>query len=212
MNIACIIIGIDGWEQYTLPLIKSICEHEPSCEMVVVDNGSEKRYPPLYEVNDVDHSFCYIAHTERFCYSKAINYGKGIAGDADWYIVLSNDVLCNGPFAHLLAEYDGSDIVGPLLKEVYGYPYLEGWCVAISRKAWGTIGGWDENYQVSSYEDVDFSTSALEHGFGLTEDKRLPFTHLDQKQRFGLVPDYWSSEAHNQAYFLQKHAGAGGGG
>lgn len=212
-SIACIIVGIDNWQKYTLPLIESIREHEPSCSIVVVDNASSEPYPridlPLRNLN--------IHRTERLCYSAAINYGKscfwmysiGSTGvhetTYDWYIVLSNDVICTGPFAHMLVEYGDGDIIGPLLKEVYGYPYLEGWAVFIPRRAWDAIGGWDENFKVSSWEDVDFSTSALEKGFGLTEDRRLPFTHLDQKQRFNLIANYWESEAHNQAYFMQKH-------
>jgi hypothetical protein len=189
-SIAAIIVGIDGWEKYTLPLL------------LVVDNASEPRYP-------------FGRRTERLCYSAAINTGKEtidrLVGQSDWYIVLSNDVLCTGPFAHTLEEYGDGDLVGPLLKEIDIAPvglvhYLEGWCVAIPRRIWDTIGGWDEAMRVSSYEDVEYSHRARVNGFGLVEDKALPFVHLDQKQRFYLVPDYWSSEAHNRARFIEKYA------
>src|SRR3954465_6155342 len=108
MNIAAIIIGIDGWQRYTMPLVKSIQQHEPDCEILVVDNGSEERYP---------WTECQIMRTERLCYSEAINRGHRwineiLEFDADWYIVLSNDVLCTGPFAHILEQLDGNDVVG----------------------------------------------------------------------------------------------------
>lgn len=195
MRVAALIIGIDGWEKYTRPLIESIMLNEPCCKIVVIDNASQERYPILP----------YVHRTERLCYSAAINTAKRIAGDADWYIVLSNDVLCTGAFAHILA--DASNIVvGPCLKQNMGWTYLEGWCIAAPHTIWRELGGWDENYQVSSWEDVDFSTSALEHGYNLGHCAEFPFVHLDQRQRFNLVSNYWDSESHNVKYFKRKHA------
>ncbi len=75
--------------------------------------------------------------------------------------------------------------------------------MCISAKAWNDIGGWDEEYLVSSVEDVDYSTMALEKGYAL-EEHNLPFVHLDQRQRFGL-PEYGGTEAKNWAYFRAKH-------
>lgn len=215
---AAIIIGIDGWEQYTLPLIESICKHEPDCGIYLVDNASEPPYP------HVDH-ICRI-RTERLCYSAAINTAQAVAEKLDydpvtndvvarkpdWYIVLSNDVLCTGPFIdEYLAQFEDTDVVGPLIKDIQiervgNVSYVEGWCVCISRRVWDTIGGWDDGMKISSYEDVEYSHRARTHGFYLAECADLPFTHLDQKQRFYLVPDYWSSEHHNRARFVEKYA------
>lgn len=196
MNIATIIIGIDGWEQYTRPLCQSL---NARCDdFVVIDNASREPYP----------SYQFVHRTERLCYSAAINTGKRILDEIglfDWYIVLSNDVLCTAPFAHILESYSDDSVVGPLLKEVHGFPYIEGWCVCIPKRIWDAVGGWDENYQISSWEDVDLSTTAREKGFYLLEDTDLPFTHLDQRQRFTIVPNYWDSEAHNVRYFIDKH-------
>lgn len=199
-----IIVGIDGWHKYTLPLIQSIQQHEPECAITVVDNASQVPYPGAGDAA--------IMRTERLCYSAAINRGMTYK-NADWYIILSNDVLCTGPFIHLLKSYSsgGGDLVGPLLKQIHIervglVDYLEGWCVCVQRHIWGTLGGWDEGMQISSYEDVEYSHRARVNGFGLVEDASLPFVHLDQRQRFHLVPDYWSSEAHNRARFIEKYA------
>lgn len=192
MRIAAIIVGIDGWEKYTLPLIQGIMEHEPSCPMVVIDNASADPYPEMKG----------ILRTERLCYSAAINAGKALAGDADWYIVLSNDVLCTGPFAHMLAAYDDSNVVGPLMKDVYGFPYLEGWAVFVPARAWED---WDERFLGSDFEDVAFSTRARQRGFGLIEDMALPFTHLDQRQRYTIVDNFAGKNAHNANLFLREY-------
>ena len=218
-SIAAIIVGIDGWQRYSKPLIDSIAKHEPECKIVVIDNASAEPYPPARAVAEDDLHFkkapyYTLARIERACYSRAINEGAIIASaleQPDWYIVLSNDVLCTGPFAHILAEYGDGDVVGPLLKEIHiervgNVPYLEGWAVFVPRRIWDAIGGWDEGMKISSYEDVEYSHRARVNGFGLVEDGDLPFIHLDQKQRFYLVPDYWSSEHHNRARFIEKYA------
>lgn len=201
MRVAALIIGIDGFEKYTLPLIRSIETIEPNCAVIVIDNASQEPYPG--QRSGQHHSLVY--RSERLCYSAAINTAAKIAGLADWYIVLSNDVLCTGPFIHILEGLSPDTVAGPLLKEVRGWQYLEGWCVCASGKVWQALGGWDEQFQVSSWEDVDFSTTAMEHGYTVMERTDLPFVHLDQRQRFGLVSNYWDSERHNIEYFMRKH-------
>lgn len=206
MRVAALIIGIDGWHEYTRPLLESIKTHEPDCMSFVIDNASANQYPPLRRVR----------RTERLCYSAAINEAQRLAAawmhdDAlgfDWYIVLSNDVLCTGPFVEILSQLPTVAIAGPCLKETHGYQYLEGWCVCVPAAIWDELGGWDEQFQVSSWEDVDFTQSAIEAGCDVVYDGSLPFVHLDQRQRFHLVPDYWSSERHNIDYFLEKRKAA----
>ena len=197
MNIAAIIIGIDGFERFTKPLIESIERHEPECAITVVDNASQVPYG--------SYEWPYKAallRTERLSYSAAINRGKQRL-NADWYIVLSNDVLCTGPFAETLARYGDGDVVGPLLKETHGFPYLEGWAIATPRRVWDAIGGWDENFAGSSWEDVWWSTEARLHGCALVED--LPFIHLDQRQRYHVIPNFGGMDTHNREYFLGKY-------
>ena len=197
MKIAALIIGIDGWEKYTEPLIRSINHYQPDCEIVVIDNESAKSYPQLP----------FVHRTERLCYSAAINRAHEIAGDADWYIVLSNDVLCEGAFTHHLESLTDC-IMGPCLRETHGFAYLEGWCVCVPTQVWNSLGGWDERFQVSSWEDVDFSQSTIEAGYDVVFDESLPFVHLDQRQRFTLIENYWDSEKHNAAYFIKKRMAA----
>lgn len=201
MNIAAIIIGIDGWEQYTLPLVRSIEQHEPECGVVVVDNASAEMYPAL-QANQL-HANGMTWRTERLCYSAAINYGAQFASHAGWLVVLSNDVLCTGPFAHMLAALPDDRIVGPHYISNIEYFYLEGWCVCIPRRVWDTLGGWDENFWVSSWDDVDYSHMAREAGFEVQHMPELPFVHLDQRQRHQRE-DFFKWDIHNYRYFREK--------
>ncbi len=191
-DVACLIIGIDGWERYTAPLIAQIQEHEPTARLVVIDNASTTPYPAAD----------YIHRTERLPYARAINRAKQIAGDSDWTVILSNDVKCIGSFAAQLATL-GNVIAGPRIMQNHGFQYVEGWCVAVNRHVWEAIGGWDDRFVMSSWEDVDFSQSGMAKGFPLHWEP-LPFRHLDQQQRFGL-PGYNGSEAHNFALVWEKH-------
>lgn len=187
---AALIIGIDGWEQYTRPLIESIQKHEPDCQLVVIDNGSKEPYPAAP----------HIYRTERLCYSAAINTAASHAPKADWLIVLSNDVLCTGPFSPLALP--PAAVYGEIA-EVAGYKFAMGWCVTIPRPVWDKVGGWDENYVMSSWEDVDYSYMARAAGFGVV-NVTMPFVHLDQRQRFDL-PGFAGTHDQNRAYFEQKH-------
>lgn len=200
MKVTCLIVGIDGWETYTKPLVDSIKQFEPSCNVVVIDNASVTPYP----------TNLYTFRTPRLCYSKAINTAKSwndlwYMEESDWYIVLSNDVLCTGNFIDYLSTMPTNQIIGPCLKDNQGWQYLEGWCIVIPKDIWNSLNGWDENFKVSSWEDVDFSTSTLEAGFDVCHNPAFPFIHLDQKQRFTLIPNYWESEYSNYAYFKRKH-------
>lgn len=204
MKVTALIIGIDGWEKYTKPLIDSLQKYQPDCNFIVIDNASKEKYPKWANNKEL------IFEIERSCYSKAINLAKYYAdlqfGESDWYIVLSNDVLCEGKFIQeFLYDHSTYGIIGPCLKENQGWNYLEGWCVAIPSQVWNDLNGWDENFKVSSWEDVDFSVSTLENGYDIFHYPEFPFKHLDQKQRFTLIPNYWDSEYHNYAYFLRKH-------
>lgn len=196
MKIACLIIGIDGWEKYTLPLVESIQKYQTDCNIVVIDNDSDTTYP----------KYDYIVRTERLCYSAAINWAKYLSdilyGESDYYIVLSNDVLCTGKFEALLNPLN---VVGPQLEQDHGLIWLMGWCLAIPKQCWNDLNGWDENFQISSWEDVDFSHRVLQSKYNLVVNPLFPFKHLDQMQRFNISPNYWQSEVHNKEYFYNKH-------
>lgn len=198
-KVAALIVGIDGWEKYTLPLVESLKKHQPDCNIVTVDNASITPYP-RYEAN------CFVTRIARSCYSYAINWAKDYAdqiyGESDYYIVLSNDVLCTGSFVGML---EADSVTGPQLEQDHGLQWLMGWCVAIPKDVWNKLEGWDENFQVSSWEDVDFSHRVLKSDYYLIHNSKFPFIHLDQKQRFTIINNYWQSEVHNRDYFKRKH-------
>lgn len=198
IDIACLIVGIDGWDRYTWPLIRSLKAFEPHARITCIDNASAQPYPA--NLNSLT-----VQRTPRLSYATAImaaaERAESDGGLPDWYLVLSNDVRCTGPFRHLLGALTNV-VAGPKLMSNIGYEYIEGWCVATPRNVWQAVGGWDVGMLMSSWEDVEHSQAALERGYTLHGDDGWPFIHLDQRQRFAL-PGYGGSEGHNYARMVE---------
>lgn len=84
--LSIIIVGINGWEEYTRPLIADIWTQEPDADIIVVDNASEKPYPTAPHIRRSD---------QRLSYAEAINLGIESAGERDWYVVIKNNIRVN---------------------------------------------------------------------------------------------------------------------
>ena len=194
MKLETLIVGIDGWEPYTLPLINSIQRYEPEVQIVVVDNASQMPYPETEGIT--------LVRTERLCYAAAINRAAREAPDADWLMILSNDVAVEGPFAQLVASLPEC-VAGPQDYRIGDWHFIVGWCVCVPRRTFDALHGWDENFVVSSWEDVDFSFRAQQRGLPLVVVD-LPLRHLDARQRFSL-PEFDGTHERNRAYFERKH-------
>src|SRR3989304_5515223 len=106
--LSVVVVGIDGWEEYTLPAIRSIEDHEPNVPIVLVDAGSKY---PYYTRPDYPVGVYGLRIDPSFSYAGAINAGMAYV-DADWTVVLNNDTLCTGPFADLLLDLPRSCAYG----------------------------------------------------------------------------------------------------
>lgn len=193
-ELAAIVIGHNQWERWTLPLVKSIQEHEPLCQIVVVDNNSDPAYPKMDGVT--------LAWADNESVAKAINMGVYVAGFREWYLVLDNDVTCTGPFMHFLDDMDQYTIYGAEFKEWRYFNFLIGWCTFIPRMAWKMVGKMDESYVHWGYQEVDWLWRAEKAGF---EQRKmdLPFKHhAHGSHQYVKDMDNWRKV--NQQRFLQK--------
>jgi GT2 family glycosyltransferase len=194
MNTAVVIVGIDQWEEFTFPLIESIRKHEDA-QIIVMDNKSYGKYP---------HGTGYrmIRLEERVPYSAAINQGMDIA-DADWTIVLNNDVLCQGPFSESLEWMNSGALYGNQLITYKGFRWLGLWLFAISRHVWDMVGRFDEQFEVCGFDDADFCIRAQRMGISI-EKCNLPFKHFWGKTRWG-IPGYPEIREENRKRLEEKH-------
>jgi len=206
--LAIVVVGVDGWKEYTKPAIDSILQHEPEVHIVAVDAGSKRAYssesdsgafvaPELGSQADVD----YIRIDPSFSYAGAINAGMKLA-DADWTLILNNDTLCDGPFAKLF-PIDPRLLCGMQLIEFGDLRWLGGWIYAISRECWELVGPFDEQFELCGFEDLDYCIRARAAGFSVVL-RKMPFRHLWGKTRWGL-PSYPEVREQNRKRVEAKH-------
>jgi GT2 family glycosyltransferase len=199
MKVAVCTVGIDGWDEYTKPLVASVYAYEPQTTVSVIDNASDKDYPDRVDVHRVD---------ERLCYAAALNLAKDKADEGnglhDWYIFLGNDTLCTAPFYHILRQTPEGVMAGSGIYQIIHYKYISGWGMVIPRTTWERVGRFDENYIISAWEDVDYAYRVQDAGLRLHKLEGWPIIHMDQQQRQVKFP---INHVHiwNGAYFEEKH-------
>lgn len=81
--------------------------------------------------------------------------------------------------------------------------YLEGWLLACTKDAWNDIGGFDEQFGSSDYEDVDFSTTAIRKGYDLVSLDNPKITHIGG-QSYGFNPKREARTNENKEKFKAK--------
>ena len=87
------------------------------------------------------------------------------------------------------------------------FPYVEGWLIAASSPAWKELNYFDERYAPNDYEDVDFSTSAIQAGYKLYSLPEGSVEHMGA-QTLPYGPARESLTKINQEKFKQKWIGA----
>lgn len=192
--LSVIIVGINGWEQYTRPLIADIWKWHPDLELCVIDNASEEPYPQKgIHVHRLD---------KRVSYAEAINYGFSHT-TGEWMLSLNNDVRCNDAFLHLVEPLDRGHIYSRQIITESGHTWFGNWLLLVDRATNWKIGGFDVNFEVCGFEDADYAVRAKELGIE-TRPIDLPFTHLWGKTRWD-IPGYAATREKNMAYFSEKH-------
>lgn len=189
MSVSVVIVGINGWNEYTRPCILSIADYDPDVEIVLIDNASE----PPYE---------YGIRTERISYAAAINEGVR-RSSSDWILSINNDVLCEGAFSEYIETLPTNAVYGRQIITEKNHVWLGNWLFLAPRKIFDAVGGFDPNFEMCGFEDADFCVRAEALGYP-TIQVDLPFYHLWGKTRWQL-PKYPEVRKHNMDYFEQKH-------
>lgn len=195
MGVAVVIVGMDGWQEYTLPAIESIKAHEPDADIIVMDCG-KVQYPKHDGAKIVR-----IVNSPSYAY--AMNKGVQAAGFADWYLFLNNDVLCQGKFMGAIDKVPKGSLYGRQIIEEKGYRWFGLWLALVSRTVWEQVGEWDERFLLCGFEDADYCIRAKHMGID-TLPIELPFHHYWGKTRWK-IPNYDAIRVQNMDYLQQKH-------
>ena len=189
-------------------------------EFVIIDNGSTDGTSFLLS-NWAEKSvetgnapiFRKITNKSNRGFSVANNQGARIA-TGDHLLFLNNDVLVRGGYlalilAHLRAH--PTCLVGAeLLTHDTGWnvfndkpiPYIPGWCLAMTRKTFRDLGGFDERYSPGDYEDIDICYTAKQAGREL-HVLSLPLVHLSN-QTGRQLPDRLAMTERHRELFAEK--------
>lgn len=205
--ISFIIVANSNWGDYAISFIESILLQGRKCEIILVDNGSDKPYPP-----SDNYHLIRLEPKGHYNYMAALNAGADVA-TGEWLMFCNDDVLCTGDFQWL----EGLDQVGVYgaelrhkTKEKFGVDvdYIYGWMMLIHRRIWMAVGQFDEYYLHAGFDDIDYCWRASRAGAKSIEVKPWPFVHLadqkNEKHRRATVEGYAEMQARSKKYFLKR--------
>jgi glycosyltransferase involved in cell wall biosynthesis len=163
----------------------------PGAELILVDNGSDEETASALQELPEDRGVV-IRNETNLGFAAANNQGYAKA-TGDIIVFLNSDVAGDPVWLKYVADdvQDGY-LYGPSVQQqlVYGMwlPYIEGWCIAATRRTWDVLrilpsiprgyegaavifpdaGPWDQDaYPGPYWEDNDLCFRALEAGIGL---------------------------------------------
>lgn len=200
--ISIITVAFNNYQTITKPFIEQVLKSKGEFELIVVNNGTEKIPKGKYT----------LIESKNLGYGTGCNLGYSKA-KGDYIIFMNNDVVIKDPnwLKTLTSEADKS-VVGPQLVTFNEYtefmgkctPYLNGWCVASSRKIWEDIAEegkvFDENFFLY-FEDVEVSQRASLKGYELKE-VNCGIEHLVSRSSKNTPVEKYTQES--QQYFLNK--------
>lgn len=112
---------------------------------------------------------------EPFNYNRECNHAMRVSS-SDYVVITNNDVLFTTGWLDALFAGELTDVMSThspydgrqknIKKDTYGYEigyHFSGWCFCISRDAWKTIGGFDEDFPFWC-ADNSFMEQCREHG------------------------------------------------
>ena len=192
-ELAVIMIGMDGWQEWTKPALDSIRKHMPSVPVTVIDHGREP-YPnyPGVEIHRARHPLSYSA---------AINAGMIYTDACDWYLIINNDVIVYEPLD--VSKLDPAFIYAKRILNEQGFTWIDSWLVLVSHQVWNLVGPWDECFLMCGFEDADWCKRAANLGVSI-QPLEWNIKHFWGKTRWKL-PGYKEQRLKNIEYLERKH-------
>lgn len=214
MTIAVIIPTYNRLE-LTQNCLASISRHDPIDEIIIVDNGSTDGSSRLATINNPHNLGFAIACNQGARWATAdhlIFLNNDTIVHPNWTSITRHleepDVGIVGPkliypdcqiqSAGVAVDFDRPagleawNLTINWASDPIDVDAITGACLAIRRKTFHSLGGFDEGYW-NGYEDVDLCLAAVDAGFRNVYDPRATVTHLESQSG----PERWSAVAEN---------------
>lgn len=188
--------GFAHVEDFVIPFVKSVMEHEPTADLTIVDNGSPDPYPS-------DFLGVPVVRTDNLAILTSFNKAIGDA-DFDWLIITDTDVLCDGPFLSEIAKLDPSAVYGRQMFHDGDLSWCDSWFFIIPRQIWDKVGKFDEDFLLTgAFQDLDYCLRVQKAGFKV-ETISLPLQHIGANTTHK-SPQFWENREYNKRLVEQKH-------
>lgn len=225
-NTISIVIPTYGhWPDLTHQLLLDIYQNNREADEIIIINDGHEKVKEIYDgidwwrENRLLPQIKFLDLKENVGFLRACN--KGISKvKNDIVILVSNDVRLQDNIVSLVRNVFKSNsklILGGILYETSTgwnefkdkkgkpkvFPYLEGWLLVFTKKAWDELEGFDEIYAPNDMEDVDFSTKAIDKGYALSALSSTKLRHLSG-QTLGFFPEREALTKRNRKLFAEK--------
>jgi GT2 family glycosyltransferase len=189
--------------------------NDTSEQWIIIDNGSTDGTGGVlqYWKDIIGDRLIILKNEANEGFSAACNQGAARA-DGDTLLFLNNDINIKGDYLTPLQKALGDNphsLAGPQLVNFdTGWnvfdgkiiSYLVGWCLAMTRKTFDDLGGFDEQFSPAYYEDIDLCYNALHKGYDL-QQVWVPLQHLGE-QSGGQLDDKKGITEANRVKFAKK--------
>jgi hypothetical protein len=189
---------------------------DPGVQWIIIDNGSTDGTGGILEYwKDITGDRLVVIKNEtNLGFSVACNQGAARA-DGDTLLFLNNDVVIKGDYLTPMEkalDHNPNSLVGPQLLNsdtgwnVFGdtlISYLAGWCLAMTKKTFDDLGGFDERFSPAYYEDMDICYNAMQSGYEL-QKVWVPLEHYPGEQSGKQFKDKQQITELNRAKFAKK--------
>lgn len=217
-----IITPVFGHADMTANFISAVANHaDENVELIIVDNNSPDA--TLSVLSTAKRSFPHlnlkiISQNKNLGFGGGNNLGSAIA-TSDNLLFLSNDVLVLGNFVTPVIEIfekESNVVFGPHLiafdsgwntykdghNQPVTIPYVEGFCLAITKTTFNMVQGFDEEFFLD-LEDLDLSYRLRMAGVDLAQ-VNLPLMHQLGGSFDNLSENRMDITRRSQQYFLRK--------
>lgn len=171
---------------------------------------------PFYPVDEEKHAIlksCVQSLPEHFetivvwnrkeGMARAINEGA-MCASGDYFLIMNDDVqYLSGKIEELCQE---DTVVSPSFNGRL-YDYIWGSCFCIPRKVWEDVGGMDDRYEISYFDDDDLILSLQQKNYKMRSTARVVFDHPHPGRTLETMPNRDDFFLANQQKFIDKWGG-----